>query len=137
VKADEYHCEHGVAREASCNDCHWGLNARQGISAPQHSADLDAMRQKPVAEKIAPVQGYTAGIPWSLHLEAYDAYCKRWSPQKALIEGGCRGGFHVDELDQFIPGWRDRVSEIGRLKARVAELERAAIDAALQAKGVA
>lgn len=74
-------------------------------------------------EKIAPVQGYVQGIPWSLHLEAYNAYSKRWSPQQALIEGGCRGGFHVSELDEFIPGWRDRVSEIGKLKDRVAELE--------------
>jgi hypothetical protein len=79
-----------------------------------------------VPEKIAPVQGYVQGIPWSLHLEAYNAYCARWSPQPALIdlEGrGCRGGFHVSELDEFVPGWRDRVCEIGQLKARVAELE--------------
>ncbi len=78
------------------------------------------------AEKIAPVQGYTPGIPWSLHLEAYDAYSKRWSPQPAMIdlEGrNCRGGFSTGELDDFIPGWRDRVSEIGKLKARVADLE--------------
>lgn len=77
-------------------------------------------------EKIAPVQGYTPGIPWSLHLEAYDAYSKRWAPQPAMIdlEGrNCRGGFSTGELDKFIPGWRDRVSEIGKLKARVAELE--------------
>jgi hypothetical protein len=77
-------------------------------------------------EKIAPVQGYTPGIPWSLHLEAYAAYSKKWSPQPAMIdlEGrNCRGGFGVDELDEFIPGWRDHVSEIGMLKARVAELE--------------
>lgn len=74
-------------------------------------------------EKIAPVQGYAAGIPWSLHLEAYDAYCKRYGRQQALIEGGCRGGFGTQELDRFIPGWRDKVSEIGRLKSRVAELE--------------
>lgn len=80
----------------------------------------------PQKEKIAPVQGYKAGIPWSLHLEAYDAYSKRWAPQPAMIdlEGkNCRGGFSTDELDQFIPGWRERASEIGRLKARVAELE--------------
>lgn len=71
-------------------------------------------------EKIAPVQGYTPGIPWSLHLEAYDAYRKKYGAQEALIdlEGrGCRGGFGVVELDTFIPGWRDKVSEIGRLKA--------------------
>jgi hypothetical protein len=83
---------------------------------------------QPVAapEKRAPVQGYTPGIPWSLHLEAYDAYRKRYGSQQALIEGGCRGGFGVGELDMFIPGWRDKVSEIGRLKARIAELEAAA-----------
>lgn len=73
-------------------------------------------------EKRAPVQGYIAGIPWSLHLEAYDAYCKRYGRQQALIEGGCRGGFGTQELDVLIPGWRERVSEIGQLKARIETL---------------
>lgn len=76
--------------------------------------------------KIAPVQGWTPGIPWSLHLEAYDAYRARWSAQAAMIDlekRGCRGGFSVKELDSFIPGWRDRASEITTLRARVAELE--------------
>lgn len=71
-------------------------------------------------EKRAPVQGYTPGVPWSLHLEAYDAYCKKYGAQPALIdlEGrGCRGGFGTRELDEFIPGWRDKVSEIATLKA--------------------
>jgi hypothetical protein len=80
---------------------------------------------EPPKEKIAPVQGWPQGIPWSLHLEAYAAYCKRWSPQPALIdlEGrGCRGGFGVQELDEFIPGWRDKVSEIGKLRVEVSEL---------------
>lgn len=67
-------------------------------------------------EKIAPVQGYSAGIPWSLHLRAYDAYCKKYSRQQALIEGGCRGGFSTGELDMLVPGWRDEVSELGRVK---------------------
>jgi hypothetical protein len=92
-----------------------------------HEAEeRDARGAPPAKEKIAPVQGYAAGIPWSLHLEAYDAYSKKWAPQPAMIdlEGrNCRGGFDVTELDEFIPGWRDRASEIGRLRARVAELE--------------
>ena len=75
--------------------------------------------------KMAPVQGWPQGIPWSLHLEAYAAYCKKWSPQKALIEGWCRGGFHVDELDEFIPGWRERASEIASLRT---QLEQSAAD---------
>lgn len=76
------------------------------------------------SNKRAPVQGYPEGIPWELHLEAYAAYCKRWSPQPALIEGWCRGGFSMEELDGFVPGWRNKVSEIYRLKVRILELHK-------------
>jgi hypothetical protein len=72
----------------------------------------------------APVQGYGPGIPWPLHLEAYDAYCREYSKQTALIDlpgRGCRGGFGTKELDTFIPGWRDRVSEITKLRAELAK----------------
>jgi len=74
-------------------------------------------------EKRAPVQGYSAGIPWSMHLRAYDAYCKRYRPQPALIEGGCRGGFGTEELDMFIPGWREELSEIAALREKLAAVE--------------
>lgn len=83
---------------------------------------MSTSREKP---KRAPVQGWPAGIPWELHLEAYAAYCKRWGPQPALIdlEGrNCRGGFGTDELDEFVPGWRDRASEITALRAEVERL---------------
>lgn len=76
-------------------------------------------------EKRAPVQGYPGGIPWAIHLEAYEVYCKRWSPQPALIdlEGrGCRGGFSTGELDDFIPGWRDRVAQFGLMKTALERL---------------
>lgn len=66
--------------------------------------------------KMAPVQGWPQGIPWSLHLEAYAAYSKKWAPQKALIEGWCRGGFSTEELDEFVPGWRERAAEIMALR---------------------
>jgi len=71
-----------------------------------------------MTEKIAPVQGYVQGIPWDMHLEAYNAYCKKWGAQPALIdlEGrNCRGGFGVRELDDFIPGWREKLSLVGKL----------------------
>lgn len=79
----------------------------------------------PDTEKRAPVQGYPGGIPWAIHLEAYEVYCKRYGAQPALIdlEGrNCRGGFGTGELDAFIPGWRDRVAEFGLLKTEVAQL---------------
>lgn len=84
-----------------------------------------ALRTQPAR---APVQGWSAGIPWSLHLEAYAAYCAKYSAQPALIdlEGrGCRGGFHTGELDVFVPGWRERASEIQRLRIEVARLNAA------------
>lgn len=64
--------------------------------------------------KIAPVQGYAPGIPWLMHIRAYEAYCAKCGPQCALIdlEGrNCRGGFHTSELDQFIPGWREELEK--------------------------
>lgn len=75
-------------------------------------AELEAAN---VAPKMAPVQGFTAGIPWEMHLRAYDAYCIEYRPQQALIEGGCRGGFGVSELDRFIPKWRDELSVYAKL----------------------
>jgi hypothetical protein len=76
----------------------------------------------PSGEKIAPVQGYQPGIPWSMHLRAYAEYCKRYGPQKAMIEGWCRGGFGAEELDMFIPGWRDEVSVLKQLKSEITAL---------------
>lgn len=78
-------------------------------------------------DKRAPVQGLEGGIPWSLHLKAYEAYSKRYRPQPALIdlEGrNCRGGFGTEELDSLIPGWRDELSEITALKSRLALRDR-------------
>lgn len=74
------------------------------------------------SDKIAPVQGYSAGIPWSMHLRAYDVYCKKYGPQESLITGRCRGGFHVEELDQFIPGWRDELDELTATRAALRNL---------------
>jgi hypothetical protein len=73
--------------------------------------------------RIVPVQGYSAGIPWSMHLRAWDVYARKWGRSQSAERLAERGGFHVDELDEFIPGWREEVGEITQLSARVAELE--------------
>lgn len=80
-------------------------------------ADLES-QPPPVAEgeRTARVQGFAAGIPWSIHLRAYDAYAKKYSNGQSPERLHERGGFRADELDTFIPGWREEVSEIGRLK---------------------
>lgn len=78
----------------------------------------------------APVQvgiGSKMYIPWDIHLEAYEAYCKKWSQEVALIDlpgCGCRGGFGTRELESLVPGWRDRVTAFGKMQARIVELEK-------------
>jgi hypothetical protein len=71
------------------------------------------MNADTTANKIAPVQGFPQGIPWDLHMRAYEQYCKEFGRNPALIdlEGrNCRGGFHVGELDQLIPDWRSQIT---------------------------
>lgn len=68
------------------------------------------------AEKVrvgrrAKVQGYSAGIPWALHVEAWDAYAKKYGTSQSAERLNERGGFGTRELDMFVPGWRDRLSE--------------------------
>lgn len=62
--------------------------------------------------------GDRAKVPEALALAAYEVYCYVNSPQRRLIEGDCRGGFHVSELLAFLYAkpfpqseWRARVRE--------------------------
>lgn len=71
----------------------------------------------------APVQGYSAGIPWSLHLRAWDRYAEKYGRSQSAKRLAERGGFGVSELDVFVPGWRDEVSEITRLQEALAAAE--------------
>jgi hypothetical protein len=106
-------------------DCTMTSEYRLGHRDARHAAaELVNSAVALESNKRAPVQKYPEGIPWELHLEAYAAYCKRWSPQPALIEGWCRGGFSMEELDGFVPGWRNKVSEIYCLKVRILELHK-------------
>lgn len=54
----------------------------------------------------APCQGYSSGLPWEVHLKVYEKYCEKYKPQPALIQGNCRGGFALNELDDLLPDWR-------------------------------
>ena len=43
-----------------------------------------------------------ARLPVSVTTKAYEVYCHVFSPQKAMIEGGCRGGFSSGEIIAFL-----------------------------------
>ena len=70
-------------------------------------------------------------IPWALAEEAYAVYASRYGRQQSLARHAERGGFHVGEMDEFLPGWRDRVDplklaleEVARLDERCAAVSR-------------
>lgn len=87
-------------------------------NTPTERLEGDAMRRAPVQDR----SGVVTSIPWEMHLRAYAAYSKKYRPQPALIQGWCRGGFGVGELDEFIPGWRSELPELETLSHRVAAL---------------
>ena len=43
-----------------------------------------------------------AQAPKFVTMAAYEVYCHVFSPQEALITGGCRGGFEIGELIAFL-----------------------------------
>lgn len=73
------------------------------------------METHPVQKSLSRDQ---AVAPQSMTLLAYEVYCHLYSPQPAMVTGGCRGGFAVSELLAFLYAhsfpkdqWRARVDE--------------------------
>lgn len=59
-----------------------------------------------------------ASLPKVVTMKAYEVYCFIYGEQKAMVEGGCRGGFSTGEIIAFLyassfpkPEWRSRVNE--------------------------
>lgn len=79
-----------------------------------------------MADKIAthPVQTVdrkSGKAPQVVTMAAYEVYCHVYSPQEAMVTGGCRGGFGTGELIAFLYArsfpkqeWSDRVDEAMR-----------------------
>jgi hypothetical protein len=61
--------------------------------------------------KTAPVQGGPC-IPWALHEEAFAVYAEKYGHGQSAERLAERGGFGAGELDDFVPGWRDRHAAI-------------------------
>ena len=56
--------------------------------------------------------------PQVVTMRAYEVYCHVYSPQEALVTGGCRGGFSAGELIAYLYAypfpreqWSSRVTE--------------------------
>lgn len=78
------------------------------------------------AERMFPIQTergakpHPVRIPWSIAERAYSVYAARYGGGQSLERLAERGGFGPSEMDMFLPGWRDEVSEVARLRADLA-----------------
>ena len=72
---------------------------------------------------VHPVQNHrrpheSCAAPVAVTMRAYEVYCHVYSPQPAMVTGGCRGGFGAGELLAFLYArsfpkeeWKARVQE--------------------------
>ena len=81
-----------------------------------------------IETRRAPVQGFSAGIPWSVHCKAYDGYVARYGNTQSAETLAARGGFGVGELDKFYPDWRRASDEITKLRTDRDSLRKALDD---------
>ncbi len=65
-----------------------------------------------VPNELFPIQrdrGYGAKlfVPWSIGVEAWDAYAREHGTEQSVEEIARRQGFGESEMDEFRPGWRE------------------------------
>ena len=80
-------------------------------------------RTFPIQRGERGVKPHPTRIPWHVADLAYSVYSARFGTSQSLERLAERGGFGPEEMDMFLPDWRERCDENARLKARVAELE--------------
>jgi hypothetical protein len=62
-------------------------------------------------------------IPWSVAELAYSVYARRYGTSQSLSRLAERGGFAPSELDDYLPDWRERCSEVAALKKEIKQLQ--------------
>jgi hypothetical protein len=81
--------------------------------------DKDGVEQHPIqTHRVNQRRSGSGRAPTAVTLRAYEVYVEVYGPQRALIEGSCRGGFGIGELIAFLYArsfpkteWRQRCEE--------------------------
>ena len=74
-----------------------GLNEHAPAGSMKLDPTLAVPESHPIQSRHTPVR-----VSKAVALRAYEVYCHVFSPQEALITGGCRGGFSGGELIAFL-----------------------------------
>lgn len=92
-----------------------------------------------MGERMFPIQPYSRGVvredknknkgphpmrvPWSVADQAYSVYAARYGESQTLEHLAERGGFGAEEMDAFLPDWREKSDALAQARARVKVLE--------------
>lgn len=65
-------------------------------------------------ERMFPLCGVRdVKIPWRIAELAYIGYARRYGNRQSLDDLAMRGGFHTEELDEFLPDWKELCAKRG------------------------
>ena len=70
------------------------------------------------------VKPHPLNIPWWLADLAYSVYSARYGRSQSLEHLAERGGFGANEMDMFVPDWREQCNENARLTQQLAAKDR-------------
>ena len=96
-----------------------GLAKTQLEEARAELARRDASRMFPLQTDKGPLGPLE--IPWAIAEEAYAAYVRCYGGEQTLERLAERGGFGWLEMDELLPGWRERVDVLARRDAELRE----------------
>jgi hypothetical protein len=82
-----------------------------------------------MSEKTFPIQEY-GRVPWEVAEQAYIGYAKQCGTSQSLERLGERGGFGVEEMDEFYPEWRSTARLIKELTESVANWSKQGLEMA-------
>lgn len=75
-------------------------------------------------ERTFPICQVGIRIPWGVAEMAYLVYAKRYGTSQSLERLAERGGFYVEEMDEFYPAWRDALIGFAKLRTRAEKAEK-------------
>lgn len=102
-----------------------GREARQAAEAKLAEAEgaLAKPRMFPLQRDWPMKKPGPTEIPWEIAEEAYAVYAARFGRDQSLERLAERAGFSWGEMDDLLPGWRERVDLVVAQRARLADLE--------------
>ena len=98
------------------------------INNPDDWCDFKRIYEKEeVMDNFPILQGGGITIPWNVAEQAYLGYVKKYGTGQSLLRLAQRGGFGVEEMDEFHPQWREHI----RLREENERLKKLLIDAGI------